>query len=138
MFVQTPRRAASPEAEIAANNARFSAALERGDAAEMADCYTPDARLLPPGYPAVDGREGICAFWSAGIAGGLRSVALETQSLEVTGGRAVEVGRATVALRPDDGPESLDVGKYVVVHERRDGAWRWLLDIFNSDGSGDV
>ncbi|HVM07019.1 MAG TPA: SgcJ/EcaC family oxidoreductase [Acidimicrobiales bacterium] len=121
-------------AAIEANNARFSSALERGEAAAMADCYTGDGLLLPPGLPAVSGRDAIEAFWRAGIEAGVHAVKLETLSLEAWGDAAVEVGRATVTIEAPDGTVIADVGKYVVVHRRQeDGSWRWAVDIFNSD-----
>lgn len=122
-------------AGIAANNAAFSAALRRRDPAGMAACYTPHALLLPPGYPTIGGREGIEAFWSSGILAGLRSVELETLALDVRNDRAVEVGRATVTLEPDEGEPVRDVGKYLVVHRHAGDRWLWEIDIFNSDGS---
>lgn len=120
---------------ICAVNERFCAAAARGDAAGMASCYAPDGLLLPPGLPVLAGREAIEAFWSAGIASGLRSVELDTLELELLADdAAVERGRATVVLAPDDGPRVVDVGKYVVLHRRDPAAsWAWAVDIFNSD-----
>lgn len=122
--------------DISVNNQRFVAALDRGDAAEMAECYTADGVLLPPGLPTVTGREHIAAFWRTGIESGLRSVKLETLSLQPAGEIAVEIGRATVLIEPDGAAAISDVGKYVVIHQRQpDGSWRWAIDIFNSDSA---
>jgi uncharacterized protein (TIGR02246 family) len=121
--------------EIGDTNKRFTSALADGDAATMAACYTAAALLLPPGYPAVSGRDGIREFWSAGIAAGLRSVVLETLDIQVFADTALEVGRATAVVRPAGAAPRSDVGKYVVVHKRENGSWLWAVDIFNFDGA---
>lgn len=119
---------------IEVNAGRFTTALERGDAAEMAACYASDAILLPPGYPCVAGREAIEAFWDGGVAAGLRGMRFETLTLEIIGETALEVGRSNVLVQPPDAAAVADVGKYVVVHKRQaDGAWKWAVDIFNFD-----
>lgn len=127
----------SAAVEIAANNAAFCEAVTRRDAPAIAGCYGADALLLPPGYPAQRGREAVEAFWAAGIAAGLCSLALETLSLEVHGDLAIEVGRSTVVVAPEEGERREEDGKYVVVHRREAGRWLWVLEVFNSDGPWD-
>jgi hypothetical protein len=45
----------------------------------------------------------------------------------------IEYGRYTLGLELADGTEATDVGKYLVVHETRDGSTKILLDCFNSN-----
>ncbi len=120
--------------EIDANNRRFADALVRGDAADVAAVYAPDARLLAPGAEPIQGREAIEAFWKGGVEMGIKGVELETLELEQQDGVAYEIGRYRLRIEPDGAEGMTDVGKFVVVHKRQlDGSWKWAVDIFNSD-----
>ena len=91
--------------------------------------YTADARILPPGAPMIIGRENIRGFWQAAVeAMNPTGGELESLSLEVLGDTAVEIGRAT--LESQQG--TMDV-KYVVIWKREDNAWKWHIDIWNSN-----
>lgn len=104
----------------------------RGDFGALERVYTRDARILPPGGPMVTGRAAIAEFWrGAAAALGVEGIKLHTVSLDAVGGdRAQEVGRAELALKGGGAPMAL---KYVVLWKREDGAWRWDVDIWNSD-----
>ena len=115
--------------EIDALNTRFVQALERGDAAGLADLYAPDARLMPPGMPARTG-DGIRELWEQFIGMGVNGGALKTLTFEERDDLAIEVGEYEMRV----GGALVDNGKYVVVHRRQpDGSWKLGLDIFNSD-----
>ena len=91
--------------------------------------YTADARILPPGAPMIIGRENLRGFWqTAVVAMNPTGGGLESLSLEVLGDTAVEIGRAT--LESQQG--TMDV-KYVVIWKREDNAWKWHIDIWNSN-----
>lgn len=116
---------------IDATNRRFEAALGAGDPARAArEVYTRDAVVLPPGAPLMRGLESIEKFWTAAVQQlGIQGVRLETIELDAHGDTAHEIGRGT--LRLAGGGEV--VAKYVVVWKRRDGDWRWHVDIWNTD-----
>jgi uncharacterized protein (TIGR02246 family) len=115
--------------DIDAVNAMFVQALEKGDAATMASVYAPDARLLPPGSPAVTGA-GIQQFWQGALDQGVDGAALKTVSLEERGDLAVEEGQYEMRV----GGAVVQTGKYVVVHRQQpDGSWKWGIDIYNAD-----
>jgi uncharacterized protein (TIGR02246 family) len=115
--------------EIDALNTQFVQALERGDAAGIAALYAPDARVMPPGMPAMTG-DGIRELWDRFIGMGVNGGALKTLSLEEHGDVAIEVGEYEMRV----GGALADNGKYVVVHRRQpDGSWKLGIDIFNSD-----
>ena len=123
-------------AQIDLTNREFSEALAAGDARRVAAVYTPNARLLAPGSDMLRGTEQIAEFWGAGIAAGIRSSDLQTLSVEEHDGMAIEVGRYSLAIKPAAAAPVIDTGKYVVLHRRTSGKWRWDLDIFNSDQPG--
>jgi uncharacterized protein (TIGR02246 family) len=116
--------------DIDALNATFVQAVERRDAAAMAAVYAPDARVLPPGAPAVEGTAAIQQFWQGALDQGVDGGALKTVSLEERDDLAVEEGQYEMRV----GGAVVQTGKYVVVHRRQsDGSWRWATDIFNAD-----
>ena len=117
--------------DIDALNATFMKGMETGDAAMIASAYAPDARVLPPGSPAVTG-DAIQEFWQGVLGMGITGGALKTVSLEERDDVAVEEGQYELRV----GADVVDIGKYVVVHRRQpDGQWRMDIDIWNSDSA---
>lgn len=115
---------------IAESASAFSRALERGDAAGMADQYVDDATLIPPSGRLVTGRDAILAFWTPRNPD-FRTLkhSLTTDRLVVTGDVAMEVGtwRQRGQLREEAPTES--AGRYLVVWRRQaDGTWRMQFD----------
>ncbi len=119
-------------AGIAETSERFEAAFNGGDAAAMAELYTPDGALLPPGAARVDGREGIAALWQGYMDAGIRDLALETVEIEAHDGAASEVGTYTLTAPDGAGGRVTGHGKYIVLWRRGDdGVWRLHRDIWN-------
>ncbi len=114
---------------IAATNAAFMRAFELGDAGDIAELYTDDARLLPPGADLIVGKQGIKAFWAMVIDMGIASATLQTEMVEEFGDTAIEEGR--FKLMSTDG-QILDHGKFVVVWKEEDGTCKLYQDIWNS------
>jgi len=114
---------------IGAVNARFMSAFADGDAAAVADCYTPDAQLLPANSDVVTGTNPIASFWRGVMRTGISEARLETTEVEAQGDLAVEVGRYT--LTGADGG-TVDLGKYVVVWHRAGAGWKVHRDIWTT------
>jgi ketosteroid isomerase-like protein len=94
--------------------------------------YTANARILPPGAEMVSGRQNIKQFWRNAIEGlNVQSVKLETIQFEPVGETGFEIGRATLQFAAA-GSQPLAV-KYVVVWKHEDGAWKWHVDIWNTN-----
>ena len=122
-------------AAVLATNARFVAAIAARDAAAVSDVYAPEATLLAPDADPLHGRASIRAYWAAGIASGITSVALETVRLEPMTDGILETGAFALGLGDGSGARTLR-GKYLVVHRRQpDGTWAWETDIFNANGA---
>jgi ketosteroid isomerase-like protein len=94
--------------------------------------YAPDAMLLPPNGPAVQGRKAIAEY----LASFPPITHFEVVDLDVVGAGDLAYIRGTydMTLSPPDGPSFRDVGKYIEIWRRQaDGSWRCSADIFNSD-----
>jgi uncharacterized protein (TIGR02246 family) len=116
--------------DIEVLNDTFLQGVERRDAAMMGSVYAPDARLLPPGAPAVDGAAAIADFWKQLLDQGVDGGSLTTLLVEERDDLAVEEGQFQIRA----GGAVVGSGKYVVVHRRQpDGSWRWWRDVFNFD-----
>ena len=115
---------------ISAVNRRFEAAFEQGDAAGVAGVYTSTARILPPNFEPMDGKEAIQAFWQGAMDMGIQAAQLETIELEIHGDTAIEVGRGTLYVA---GGQVADIASYIVIWKKEHNEWRWHRDIWNSD-----
>ncbi|MGH9558639.1 MAG: YybH family protein [Bryobacteraceae bacterium] len=92
--------------------------------------YTANARVLPPGGAMVEGRLAIKAFWKQTLSSmDLTSVKITVLSADRAGDCTIEVGRAELSFASGQ----RGTGKYVVVLKHEDGAWKWDLDIWNSN-----
>jgi ketosteroid isomerase-like protein len=119
-------------AAIEAQSAAFTAALEKGDAAEAAGKFTADARLSVPGIGGVlDGREAIEKFWQGAVTGGMKSLVLTLRDLEGQGDMRIETG--TYAAFGVNHSE-MGRGEYLLVWKRERGAWRIHRDYGHSAG----
>jgi ketosteroid isomerase-like protein len=123
--------------EIRATNRVFEEeVVGRRDLGALERVYTRDARILPPGAPAVTGRAAIIEFWRGTIQTlNVQSLRLHTVSLDVLGDdRAQEVGRAELTVEGGGAAAPIAL-KYVVLWKREDGSWRLDVDIWNADRS---
>ncbi len=96
--------------------------------------YTADARILPPGAPLIAGRDNIRQFWSDLVIGAnAKSGVLTSVDVMPTGDGAVEIGKAVLTIAPPGQGEVQMEVKYVVFWRQEDGAWKWHVDIWNSN-----
>ena len=115
---------------VAGLKATLVRAFEQGDAAMAAALYEPGARLLPQGAPVITGEDAVRDFFQRRFDAGSDGGVLETVRLDEYGDVAVEEGRYGRRA----GEQLLDSGKYLAVFRRQpDGAWRWSIDMWNSD-----
>jgi len=96
--------------------------------------YTSNARILPPGSPLVAGRQAIKKFWSDMVTGAnVSSAVLSSIDVIPAGDGVVELGQALLTVAPAGQAESRMEVKYVVYWRGEDGAWKWDVDIWNSN-----
>jgi uncharacterized protein (TIGR02246 family) len=120
-------------AEIAANNRAFEHAVETGNIDAIAALLAPDVMILPPDSPIVAGREAGKQLWASTLKEhGLTGCHITTETLDVVGDLASEVGHATLTLTPPGGTSQTATIKFVVVWKRVNGTWLLHRDIWNA------
>lgn len=124
-----PTKTLTVREEIVKANTKFMEYFRNGDSKGLADCYTVDAKVLPPNSDEVSGREAIARFWQALMDSGIKEVKLMTGEVDGDGATAVEVSKYSLH---DANGETLDSGKYIVIWKEEDGRWKLHQDIFNS------
>lgn len=120
---------------IDSNNARFSAAMVKGDTSVISSLYADDAVMLGANEKAVRGRAEIAKSF-AGMHTAMKIPAFEikAQDVVVSGDHAIETGTYTMTAQPKGAKAMNDVGKYLVVWKHQpDGSWKIIRDIYNSD-----
>jgi uncharacterized protein (TIGR02246 family) len=120
-------------AEVTAVAQAFHDGVADQDAAALARLYHDDARFLPPNMEPAEGRDAIQRSMQALLDMGASSLDLEPLDVREAGEMTIEYGRYTLGLELPGGAEATDVGKYLVVHETRDGSTKILFDCFNSN-----
>jgi uncharacterized protein (TIGR02246 family) len=131
LFLFATAQAADVKADIDATNQKLGAAFAKGDAAAIAQLYTPQATMFPPGSDIVSGRDGVQKYWSDSIKSGMKLVGLTIVSVEQYGDAAREIGRFAVEV-PNPQKQMMKIeGKYVVVWKQMDGKWMLDSDIWN-------
>lgn len=129
-------RAVDADAErIRALDRTWADAAARRDLDGMMAIYAPDARELQPGMPPVVGLEAIRRFYAGLIEQFPRFLhQFEPETITVARSRDLAVVRGSYRFTPDRRrPGEVQAGKFVGVWGRREGDWRLLLNISNSD-----
>lgn len=131
LLIATPAFGQTLKADIQAADKKWDAAFNKGDAAALAQLYTENATLLPPGAQSVHGRSAIQKFWQGAIDSGLKNIALTPDAVQSYGAAAREIGHFT-AEAPDQNKAMTPVeGKYVVIWKHVGGRWQLDTDIWN-------
>jgi uncharacterized protein (TIGR02246 family) len=121
-------------AEVTTVAQAFHDGVARQDAAALAALYHDDARFLVPDMDPAEGRPAIQGAMQALLDMGARSLDIEPLDVREDGELTVEYGRYTLGIEAE-GASLTQVGKYVVVHETRDGDTKILLDCFNGNAA---
>lgn len=117
--------------EIETVDREFARCIAAGDAEGAASFYAEDAMFLVPQAEPFEGRPGVKRFVQLLIDSGMRSVRFEPRRIKDSGDLVVEYGSYEMQLPNAAG---VDVGKYIVVHERQaDGTMKIVFDIFNTN-----
>jgi uncharacterized protein (TIGR02246 family) len=126
--------AAADEAALRAADSTWFAAYNAGDAAAVAALYADDAVISAPGSPPARGSAAVREALAKDIAntsgGGFTLVPSPTAEVGVSGDLGWIWNTFTVK---DKSGATVDAGKYLTLTGRKDGKWRIIRDIWNSD-----
>ena len=128
--------AAADLAAIRGTDSAFAGAAGAGDAAGVAATYLPDARLMPPNAPTIQGRGAIQKFWGGLLGAYQLRFEITADEVEGRGDLAYARGRYTLDATPKAAGAAPihDQGKYLEVLRRQpDGSWRYAVDMYSSD-----
>ena len=118
-----------------ATTAAFHQALRTNDADELFRYVADDVVMMPPGEPAVRGKDAM-RVWYAAFLSQFRTSSLTLTDREVFlgDGWAVEMGRYEWGLMPVAGGDPVaDRGNYMQIWKPQpDGTWRFAREIWNS------
>lgn len=126
---------ASVQRAIDSADARFSAALMKGDTAGISSVYADDAVILPPNMKAARGRAGMSQMNAAMLANvSYPAVSVKSEDLIVSGDYGIETGVYRMTIQPKAGKSTEDVGKFISIWKKQpDGSWKMIRDMFSSD-----
>jgi len=132
-----PPAAADEAADVAAVKAQSAVwvvHVAHGDADAAANLYAEDAVVMPDKAPTLLGRAAVRDFLAAmiGEMTGAGLVLKDGPSTE--GGVSGDLGwvSGTYSMLDASGA-TVEVGKYLSVHQRRNGEWHYIRDIWNAD-----
>jgi ketosteroid isomerase-like protein len=108
------------------------ATFQHGDAAAVAACSTPEAKLVPPPHPIITGTSGIQAFWHEAMHHRITARALETLDIIARADLVVEVGTYRVTRQSAGGETVTDTGTYTVVWMKEGAQWKMAIDMWNT------
>jgi ketosteroid isomerase-like protein len=125
----------SDRTDIERQRTTFVEAFNREDLDRLATLLTDDHVGMPPNRPQLKGRDASRRFWTEGISVGASRFAVRPDELAIIGDLAIDQFHWSVDSTPRAGGTPVhDEGKCVWIWQRqRDGEWRILRAIWNSD-----
>ena len=126
----------TPGARIDQLRQEFNLAYSDGNAVDLAGLLTEDAVWLPPGEPAVVGRDAIQSRYTSQFATTGSSFTLKPGDIHVFGDTAWLWGAFERIDSPlDGGPSKTTAGKYLMLFRCDCSDWRIAGDFWNGDGN---
>lgn len=124
----------TPEARIDGLRQQFNLAYNAADAAALAALFAQNGVLMPPGAPAVVGRDAIQTRYAAQFANVQSSFALNPGTIVVSGDLAWLRGDyQRVDTSVPGGTPTIIMGKYLMTFTRERNDWRITTDAWNTN-----
>lgn len=114
-------------------NKTYGLRFKTSDSALYADRYCKEAIALPPGMPAVKGRDSIRSYYYSNGANRSLNITITANNIFGTAELVVEEG---VYDFPDGKGGSFDKGKFIALWKEEGGKWKLYREIWNSDRKG--
>lgn len=125
---------AGDEAKVTELSRQWGEAAKARDTVGTWIHYAADAVLMPPNGPAIEGTEGLRAFWVGAMKNPDLTLTFAPTHVVVSegGDMAYDIGTYQMTTKSADGTME-DEGKYLVVWRKMDGEWKVVADMFNSN-----
>ena len=123
----------SARAEIERLGQQWEEAANTGQVDRLMEVYAPDAVILPPGGPPIEGSETIRELFRQEFERFDTKIAFTTQEIDVDDDMAYRRGRYVWRGTPRGSGQSLETtNKFLEVWKRQpDGSWRIAVDMWN-------
>ncbi len=108
----------------------WEAARNARDADAMAEVYTQDAKVLPPGAPVVEGRAAIRTFFRNLFETRPEPADFDEREIVVLGNYTYRQGNYSLPLA--DG--SVEYGKFIQLWKKDDGVWKLHRSMWSPNG----
>ena len=109
-------------------NAKVSELFIAKDSVALAGFYWPDAEMLPENAETIKGAQ-ILSTWGEMVRMGMSAFTFKVTDLRGEGNFMIETGEYQML---DAQGKLADRGKYLVIHEKRDGVWKIFRDMGNT------
>lgn len=120
-------------AEIERLARQWEQAANTGQVERLVEVYAPDAVILPPGAPPIEGSATIRELFRQEFERFDTKIAFTTQEIEVEGDLAYRYGRYVWRGTPRGRAEAFETtNKFLEIWKRQpDGSWRIAVDMWN-------
>ena len=120
-------------AEIERLGRQWAEAANTGQVERLIEVYAPDAVILPPGGPTIEGSETIRELFRQEFERFDTRIAFTTQEIEIEGDMAYRRGRYLWRGTPRGSGQTIETtNKFLEVWRRQpDGTWRIAVDMWN-------
>ena len=125
---------AAEEAAIRTTDANWLAAATSHNLEAILPFWADDATILPPGAPAVIGKQAIRQYVSGAFATPGFSITWKTDKVEVSqsGDMAYSTGSDRISLAGPDGKPVTEESRSVAIWKKQpDGSWKCVVDVMS-------
>jgi uncharacterized protein (TIGR02246 family) len=129
------RPAEADRAAILKSSSDLLSAVNAGDVDRVLAVWAEDGVMMPPHHPSVEGRDQLASYFRNLFSQFRFEFVFTSSAIQIEGDLAVERVTYTASALPlAGGPPLGDAGKGLHVYGRqRDGTWKLVKDIWNSD-----
>jgi ketosteroid isomerase-like protein len=118
--------------EIIGASVQFSANYIKGDFRAMAETYTNDALLFPPGKDVIIGKENILKYWENLPKTTILMHKSVSEKLVFKGKEVHDYGYYFVqSQKENEAPNPVYSAKYYIIWITENGEWKMKLDMWN-------
>lgn len=122
---------ASMQPQVQALVNAWTEAFNAGRTDDLAEFYAPDARLVPPGRPALTGSDALRDFFADIRAQGFRDYEVEIEDVFAKNGSSIASGRWSMSGPGPDGASHRYEGNWLLVLDATSAAGPIIVHMWN-------